>query len=305
MEQYGADIIRLWALSVDYTEDHRIGDEIIRGISDRYRKLRNTFRYLLGALGDYAEDEAVAPDAMPELERWVLHRLAELDGELRRAAEDYDYTAYVTALETFAVRDLSSFYFDVRKDSLYCDAADDPRRRSCRTVLDILFHALVRWSAPILAFTAEEVWLTRYPSADGSVHLSDWPEIDAGWADEALGAKWARLRRIRAAVTEAIEPLRREKTIRSSNEADVALVLSDREALGDVESVDFAELAIVSRVDAGADAIGGAEQSETYEGAWVRIDRTELEKCARCWRHTPDVDTASALCKRCREVVPA
>ncbi|MBZ6380063.1 isoleucine--tRNA ligase [Pacificimonas flava] len=299
----GADILRLWVASVDFTEDHRIGDEIIRGVSDRYRKLRNTFRYLLGALADYDPAEAVAPADMPELERWVLHRLTELDAELRRAAGDYDWTDYVGALETFAVRDLSSFYFDVRKDSLYCDAQDDPRRRACRTVLDILYGALVRWAAPILCFTAEEVWQARYPSEDGSVHFEDWPQIDAGWHDEALAEKWDALRKIRGAVTEAIEPLRREKTIRSSNEADVALVLSDTVDLGRVESVDFAELAIVSRVSPTTEAIGGAEQSETYPEAWVRVDRTELEKCARCWRHTPDVDTGPQLCRRCREVL--
>jgi isoleucyl-tRNA synthetase len=151
----GADILRLWVASVDFTEDHRIGDEIIRGVSDRYRKLRNTFRYLLGALGDFDEAESVSADEMPELERWVLHRLAELDGELKQAAADYDYTAYVTALETFAVRDLSSFYFDVRKDSLYCDAPDDPKRRACRTVLDILYHALA-----FRRRTAPSIWPT-------------------------------------------------------------------------------------------------------------------------------------------------
>ncbi len=201
------------------------------------------------------------------------------------------------------MRDLSSFYFDVRKDSLYCDAPGDPKRQACLEVMDVLWHALVRWCAPILSFTAEEVWLTRYPSEDGSVHLADWPEIDPAWADEALARKWDSLRSIRAAVTEAIEPLRREKVIRSSNEADVALVLSDVEDLGRVNSVDFAELAIVSRVDARTDPIGGAEASDAYEGAWVRVDRTELEKCARCWRHTPDVDTGPQLCKRCRTVL--
>ncbi len=240
---------------------------------------------------------------MPELERWVLHRLAALDADLRARSEAFDYTGYMVALESFCGSDLSSFYFDVRKDSLYCDAPDDPKRRACRTVLDILFHALVRYAAPVLAFTAEEVWQSRFPSDDGSVHLSDWPEVDAAWIDEDLGKKWEKLRTLRAVVTEAIEPLRREKTIRSSNEADVALVLSDIMDMEKVESVDFAELAIVSRVDARTDAVGGAAQAETYPDAWVRVDRTELEKCARCWRHTPDVDTGPQLCRRCQDVV--
>ncbi|MBV7257624.1 isoleucine--tRNA ligase [Pacificimonas sp. WHA3] len=302
IDAQGADILRMWVAAVDYTEDHRIGDEIITGIADRYRKLRNTFRYLLGALGDTTPDVMPA-DRMPELERWALHRLTEVDTKLRAAAEAYDWTSYLVTLEQFAGADLSSFYFDVRKDSLYCDALDDPKRLACLSVMDTLFHALVRYAAPILAFTAEEVWQSRFPSDDDSVHLKEWPEIDAAWADEALAVKWERLRALRGVVTEAIEPLRREKTIRSSNEADVALVLSDAEALGDVKSVDFAELAIVSRVDVRADAIGGAEAAPAYDGAWVRVDPTELEKCARCWRHTPDVDTGTQLCGRCRDVV--
>jgi|TARA_R100000501_G_scaffold13654_3_gene24918 isoleucyl-tRNA synthetase len=299
----GADILRMWVSAVDYTEDHRIGDEILKGIGDRYRKLRNSFRYLLGALSDFDAAEAVEAADMPELERWVLHRLATLDATLRAKAEAFEYTGYLTALEGFCGSDLSSFYFDVRKDSLYCDAPDDPRRRACRTVLDILFHALVRYAAPILAFTAEEVWQTRFPTEDDSVHFADWPQVDAGWLNPDLAEKWDRLRAIRGAVTEAIEPLRREKTIRSSNEADVALVLADVEALADVDSVDFAELAIVARVDARTDAVGGAAASEAYPDAWIRVDRTELEKCARCWRHTPDVDTGPQLCRRCSEVV--
>ncbi|HEX7931099.1 MAG TPA: isoleucine--tRNA ligase, partial [Sphingomicrobium sp.] len=212
MEVSGADIIRLWALSVDYTEDHRIGDEILKGVADQYRKLRNTFRYLLGALDGFEESERTLPEAMPELERYVLALLAKLDATLKQAVADYDFNTYVRALTDFCNEDLSAFFFDIRKDSLYCDAASDPKRRAYRTVLDTLFHALVRYAAPVLVFTAEEVWGTRYP-AGGSVHLLEWPTLHSADADIA---KWTELRALRQQVNEAIEPLRRDKLVRSS-----------------------------------------------------------------------------------------
>ncbi len=180
MEEYGADIIRLWALSVDYTEDHRIGPEILKGVADQYRKLRNTFRYLLGALDGFSEAERVDVAAMPELERYMLALLGELDGKLRQAVDDFDFNTYVRALTEFANEDLSAFFFDIRKDRLYCDAPASVERRAYRTVLDVLFHALIRYAAPVLVFTAEEVWGTRYPPSEsgaGSVHLLEWPTI--------------------------------------------------------------------------------------------------------------------------------
>ena len=177
MRDFGADILRLWALSVDFTEDHRIGKEILAGVADQYRKLRNTFRYLLGALDGFSDEERLDDVAQyPELERYMLHLAAELDAKLRRAVDDFDFNSYVRALTDFANEDLSAFYFDIRKDSLYCDAPASVKRRAYRTVLDTLFHALVRWLAPVLVFTTEEVWGTRFPDA-GSVHLLEWPEM--------------------------------------------------------------------------------------------------------------------------------
>jgi isoleucyl-tRNA synthetase len=180
---------------------------------------------LLGALADFDEAERVRPEDMPELERWVLHRLAELDAELRRAAEGYEFNRYSRLITAFAQDDLSAFFFDIRKDALYCDVGPALRqgtakRRAYRTVLDHVFQALVRWTSPILCFTAEEVWQTRYPEG-GSVHLLEWPEIDADWRDEALGAKWDKIMAARERVTEAIEPYRKEKAIGSSLAAEV------------------------------------------------------------------------------------
>ncbi|MFM5884853.1 MAG: class I tRNA ligase family protein, partial [Novosphingobium sp.] len=287
METYGADIIRLWALSVDFTEDHRIGDEILKGVSDQYRKLRNTFRYLLGALDGFSEAERVPVEAMPELERYVLALLAKLDATLRAATDSFDFNTYVRALTDFCNEDLSAFFFDIRKDSLYCDAVSDPKRKAYRTVLDTLFHALARYAAPVLFFTSEEVWGTRYPEG-GSVHLLEWPEVPTSVADVG---KWASLRDLRATVNETIEPLRREKVLGSGLEAEVAL--SDVAAiLGDYrDELNLAELFISAPVT----FVQGTEPPQ--------ITRTAHHKCGRCWRHLPEVTEDGALCSRCDQVV--
>jgi isoleucyl-tRNA synthetase len=285
----GADILRLWVASTDYFEDVRIGKEVLAGTSDAYRKLRNTFRYLLGALADFGEAERVPPAEMPELERWVLHRLARMDSELRQAAGDFDFNRYTRALTAFANDDLSAFFFDIRKDSLYCDAPSSPKRRAYRTVLDTVFHALVRWLSPVLCFTTEEVWQTRYPDEGSSVHLLEWPEIDAAWLDEALDAKWALIRATRERVTEAIEPLRREKVIGSSLEAKVLYPNVETGLLDDALD-ELAEIYIVSEV-------GPADTDN------VEVSKTENSKCGRCWRHLPEVVEDGALCARCEGVV--
>jgi isoleucyl-tRNA synthetase len=288
IRESGADILRLWVASTDYFEDVRIGKEILAGTSDAYRKLRNTFRYLLGALADFDEAERVAAAAMPELERWVLHRLAEIDGELREAVQAFDFNRYTRTLMAFANDDLSAFFFDIRKDSLYCDARSSPKRRAYRTVLDIVFEAMVRWLSPVLCFTTEEVWQTRYPDAE-SVHLLEWPEIDAGWRDEALAAKWALIRSTRERVTESIEPLRREKTIGSSLEAKI-LYPEVKIDLTEADPAELAEIYIVSQVIPGS--------SDTIE-----VTKSDYLKCGRCWRYLPEVNEDGSLCARCDEVV--
>jgi isoleucyl-tRNA synthetase len=295
MKDYGADILRLWALSVDFTEDHRIGKEILAGVADQYRKLRNTFRYLLGALEGFGNDERLDDiGAFPELERYMLHLTAELDAKLKRIvdfnpdeqwSEDhpelYDFTSYVRLIADFANNDLSAFYFDIRKDVLYCDVnaltgAQSDRRRAYRTVLDTLFHALVRWLAPVLVFTTEEVWGTRFPDA-GSVHLLEWPEVRPIEVD---AARWAELRALRTQTTEAIEPLRREKVLGSSLEAEVAVP-------SDADPALLQELFISSTV---------------HVGDW-KVVKTANHKCGRCWRHLPEVAADGDLCKRCEDVV--
>ena len=216
-------------------------------------------------------------------------RLAELDAELREAAEGYEFNRYARALMAFANDDLSAFFFDIRKDSLYCDAPNDPKRRAYRTVLDTTFHALVRWLTPILCFTTEEVWQTRFP-AHGSVHLQEWPEIDTSWLDHPLASKWDAIRTVREKVTEMIEPLRRDKVVGSSLEARITYPESALEVLGG-DLAELAEIFIVSEV------VPSASWDE------VGVARTDYMKCGRCWRLLPEVAEDGDLCGRCEGVV--
>ena len=222
-DQYGADILRLWVVGTDYTEDQRIGPEILKHQAEAYRRLRNTLRYLLGSLDGYSAAETVAYADMPELERWVLHRLAELDAQFRQAVDDFDFHKIATELHNFCAVDLSAFYFDVRKDAIYCDAPKALRRRAARTVMAELFSFLTAWLAPITCFTAEEAWLARPADmpdgAKESVHLRLYPEIPPAWRDAALGAKWETVRSLRRVVTGALELERAEKRIGSSLQA--------------------------------------------------------------------------------------
>jgi isoleucyl-tRNA synthetase len=305
----GADILRLWVASTDYFEDVRIGKEVLAGTSDAYRKLRNTFRYLLGALEGFSDAEKVAPGEMPELERWVLHRLAVLDAELKEAAEGYEFNRYARALMAFANDDLSAFFFDIRKDSLYCDAPDAHKRRAYRTVLDTTFHALVRWLAPILCFTTEEVWGTRFPDR-GSVHLLEWPEIDAGWRDEALAGKWRTIRALRSHANDVLERLRREKEVGSSLEARLRIWPAKAENLAALKDVDLAEILIVSEAtileSERYPVVPNPTMSESefsYGGATIEAEATDQRKCGRCWRLLPEVSEDGALCARCEGVV--
>jgi isoleucyl-tRNA synthetase len=300
METSGADILRLWVASTDYFEDVRIGNEILSGTSDAYRKLRNTYRYLLGALDGFTEAERLPVAEMPELERYTLHLLAKLDAELKDATAAFEFNRYSRALSEFANNDLSAFLFDIRKDCLYCDAPGSTKRRAYRTVLDILFHALIRYAAPILCFTAEEVWGTRYPDA-GSVHLLEWPEI-GDWADEALGAKWALIRRYRTLLTGQIEPLRREKMIGSSLEVDVTAYSYARDEAALLRGINLSEIGIVAKVEV-EDGDPGAFELRDGDPIAFEVQKTDFEKCGRCWRHLPEVKEDGALCARCDEVV--
>ncbi|MBV9151728.1 MAG: isoleucine--tRNA ligase, partial [Alphaproteobacteria bacterium] len=307
MQTSGADILRLWVVASDYSEDLRIGPEILKHMGDAYRRLRNTLRYLLGALAGFSEEEAVAPEASPDLDRWVLHRLSELDRIVRQGIADYDYHAIFTALHNFCAVDLSAFYFDIRKDRLYCDGADDPRRRATRTVLDRTFDCLVRWLAPILCFTAEEAWLARHgDTPDRSVHLELFTEVPSAWYDPALGERWAQLRDMRRVVTGALELERAQKRIGSSLQASVE-IYAPNPLVAASHDVDLAELCITSAatVKTGAPP-DGAFSLPDVPNVGVVVSLADGERCERCWRVLPEVGHVPGhddLCHRCADVI--
>ena len=306
IRQNGADILRLWVAQSDYTADLRIGPEILKGVADSYRRLRNTLRFLLGNLAGWDEAERVAPEDMPELERWVLHRLAELDAEVRRGYAAYDFQGVFQKLFTFATSDLSAFYFDIRKDALYCDRPDSLRRRAARTVLDLLFHRLTTWLAPILVFTAEDVWLARFPGPEESVHLQDIPDTPAGWRDEALAAKWAGIRQTRRVVTAALEIQRQDKVIGASLEAAPVVHVRDAEVLKALRTVDFADICITSAVVLTGDPMPQeAFRLPEVPGVGVVFEKAEGAKCLRCWKILPDVGQHphAGTCARCNDAL--
>lgn len=304
VKQYGADILRLWVAQTDYTSDQRIGPEILKGVADSYRRLRNTMRFMLGSLADFTEADRVDPADMPELERWVLHRLAELDAQVRAGYDAYDFQSVFRAVFEFATVDLSAFYFDIRKDALYCDG-DTPRRRAARTVLDILYHRLTTWLAPILVFTMEEIWLERFPGGDSSVHLMDMPETPTAWRDEALAAKWAGIRRVRRAVTAALELQRTDKVIGASLEA-APVVHVPAEVAEVLKTVDFDDICITSGISVTADpSPAEAFRAEGISDVGVVFEKADGEKCQRCWKILPDVGQHShaGVCSRCNSAL--
>lgn len=306
IDEYGADILRLWVAQSDYTVDLRIGKEILKGVADSYRRLRNTMRYMLGALHGFTEAERLPVAEMPELEQWVLHRLAELDAEVRAGYAAYDFQGVFQKVFTFATTDLSAFYFDVIKDTLYCDAPEAVTRRAARTLLDLLYHRLTTWLAPILVFTMEEVWLERFPGDESSVHLTDIPETPAAWRNEALGAKWAQVRQVRRVVTAALEVQRTAKVIGSSLEAAPTVHVEAPAVQAALDRVDLAQVAITSALalEHGS-APAGAFTLPDVPGVAVVFAQAQGQKCQRCWQILPDVGSHKnpGVCKRCDTVL--
>lgn len=286
----GADILRLWVAASDYSDDLRIGPEILKTFVETYRKLRNTIRWMLGSLHHFREADRVALGEMPELERFILHRLAELDGEIREAYAAFDYKRVVALLNAFMTSDLSAFYFDIRKDALYCDPISSLKRKSALSVIDQAFWCVTTWLAPILAFTSEEAWLARYPSEDGSVHLKTFVEAPPEWRDEALAARWAKIRRVRRVVTGALEIERAQKRMGSSLEAAPVVYLAEDELLGAVQGLDFAEVCITSGVAIErGEGPANAFRLEEVKGVAVVPRPASGRKCARSWKVSPEV----------------
>ncbi len=290
IKQYGADILRLWVASVDYAEDQRIGPEILKNTVEAYRKMRNTLRWLLGNLAHYRDNEAVAFKDMPELERLMLHRLAGLDAQMREAYAAFDYKRVTSALSNFMNIDLSAFYFDIRKDALYCDPISSVKRRASLTVLNHAFDCLTAWLAPILCFTMEEVWLTRHDGKNSSVHLRLFPEVPVAWLDESLAEKWQKLRAVRRGVTGALEIERRDKRIGSSLEAAPKVYIADPDLLAALAGEDFAEISITSALELVAgDGPTAAFRLDDVPGVAVLPLPAVGRRCARSWKISPEV----------------
>ncbi len=285
IKQSGADILRMWVCASDYADDLRIGPEILKTTSDTYRKLRNTVRWMLGTLAHFHEDERVKHDSMPELERLMLHRLAELDVLVRKAYAEFDYKRIFAALSAFMTSDLSAFYFDIRKDALYCDPISSVKRKASLTVIDHLFRCTVTWLAPMLCFTAEESWLSRYGADAKSVHLETFPEVPAAWRDDKLAEKWRKVRIVRGVVTGALEIERAQKRIGSSLEAHPIVHVSNEELYEAVVECDLAEVCITSAATLVRDnGPGMAFRLPDVAGVAVVPNLAEGTKCARSWK---------------------
>jgi isoleucyl-tRNA synthetase len=292
MKSSGADILRLWVASADTTGDIRFGPAIVQASVETYRKLRNTLRWMLGALAHLKPADRVKFKDMREyeLERLMLHRLAVLDAEVRSAYLAYDYRRVVAALTQFMNTELSAFYFDIRKDALYCEPYSSGKRRAALTVIETIFSYLVVWLAPILSFTAEEAWLAREPGREGSVHLQPFPEPDKAWRNDELAEKWELVRRVRSVVTGALEIERAAKRIGSSLEAAPEVYVSNGDLLRALEGVDLAEISITSDARLIAKAVpNGAFTLPDVPGVGVVPKLATGKKCARSWRILPDV----------------
>jgi isoleucyl-tRNA synthetase len=286
----GADILRLWVAASDYADDLRIGPEILKTFVETYRKVRNTLRWMLGTLAHYEGGRQLASAALPELEQLMLHRLTELNETIRKAYAEYDYKRVVAVLSHFMNTDLSAFYFDIRKDALYCEPYSSSKRRAALETIEQLFRHVALWLAPLLCFTAEEAWLARYPSKDGSVHLELFPEVSNSWRNDALAEEWEQIKRVRRVVTGALEIERANKRIGSALEASPQVFIDDPQLLSALEGIDFAEICITSGIDiVEGDPPEGAFTLPDVPGVGVVTRKAAGKRCARSWRYTDDV----------------
>ena len=290
MKDSGADILRLWVCATDYADDQRIGPEILKNTIETYRKLRNSIRWMLGTLHHFHRGDAVAYADMPELERLMLHQLAEQAEIVRKAYAEFDYKTVVASLSAFMNTELSAFYFDIRKDTLYCDPPSSLARKAALTAIDMICNAILRWFAPVLSFTTEEAWRMYRPDAEPSVHLTLFPDGLERFRDDTLAAKWQTIRDVRRVVTGALEVERAAKRIGSSLEASPIIYVADRQLLATLFDIDLAEVCITSNYEVREDeAPAGAFRLDGVPGVAVVVERAVGTKCARSWKILPTV----------------
>ncbi|MDC0110806.1 isoleucine--tRNA ligase, partial [Alphaproteobacteria bacterium] len=296
INEFGADVLRLWVVGSDYYDDLRIGKEILVRHSDHYRRLRNTLRYLLGALNGFEEKEIIDFDEMPELEQWVLHRVAELGKKIEENTEKFNLHDIYTDIHNFCSIDLSAFYFDIRKDTLYCEELNGKERRACRTVMDILFNSLTTWLAPIICFTAEEAWQSRYNDPENSVHLQTYFKPKESWFDQNIATRWTNIREFRSIVTTAIEEKRKDGLLGSSLQAKV-IILTNQNVYNELIDINLSDLFICSGVEIN---INNEIKDNNID---VNIELASGGKCLRCWKVVEEVKDDIEICNRCKSVI--
>ncbi len=300
LNKYGADILRLWVVASDYYDDLKLDNSILQAQSDSYRRIRNTFRFLLGNLNGFEENEKIDENQFPELEKYILHRLWEVDQIVKKCIKDFNFHLMFTTLLNFCSNDLSAFYFDIRKDIIYCDSKSSIKRKSSRTLLDIVFNLLVRWLAPSLSFTSEEAWKSR--GNKSSIHLEDFLTAKDSYFNQQINEKWSKVKQVRKVITGALEKKRSEKIIGSSLEADINIYL-DEDNLKKIKDLNFAEIAITSTANINLlNETINAFTIEDIENVAVLVSKTNGKKCQRCWKYEQQLFNED-LCNRCSEAI--
>ncbi len=307
IDQYGAEVLRLWVAASDYRDDIRISQNILKQLSDAYRRIRNTARFMLGNLFDFTPDTDCLPlSEMMEIDRYLLHEMQGLIRKGRQGYENYEFHVIYHALQQFCIVELSSFYLDILKDRLYTAPAASPERRSAQTAIFHLLHGMVRLMAPVMVFTSEEIWehMPAWADKEASVHLASLPEENADRRDDELARRWEEIRRVRGEVTKALEKARVARKIGHPLDAAVSLCPPEELAgvLGAYES-ELAAIFIVSRVELTDSPADGAWESEEIPGLGVGVSAAPGKKCGRCWVHDTGVGTVPdhpEICPRCK-----
>jgi isoleucyl-tRNA synthetase len=311
IEKYGTEILRLWVSASDYREDIRISDNILKQLTDAYRRIRNTSRFMLGNLYDFDPDkDMVEYISMPEIDRYALHKLQLIVEKARTAYEAYEFHVIYHALYNYCTLDLSALYLDILKDRLYTSAPQSTKRRSAQSVLHIVLETIVRLMAPLLPFTSDEIW-QYMPSRNGreeSIHLASLPEVNPAFKDDAVFKRWEFVLKIRGEATKALEAARAKKLIGHPLDASVTI-----SAKGDVYDAlqpyadKLRSVLIVSQATLVKDeALEGALQSEEIEDLFIRVVSAPGEKCERCWVHDTSVGRQAeqaTICDRCRDAL--